>query len=228
MGGNPNFSLDMIPVITIDGPTASGKGTVAARVAQKLGFHYLDSGALYRLCAYKALKEEIDLADEAHLAQTAQALSPVFESGKIFLDEEDVTDKIRAEAVGVAASKVAALPPVREALLDVQKRSRRLPGLVADGRDMGSVIFPDAPLKVFLTASAQARAQRRFNQLKEKGIVANIDTLTRDLEERDRRDMQRAVSPLAPAKDAKILDSSNLTIEETVGQVLQWYEALAD
>ncbi len=218
----------MIPVITIDGPTASGKGTVAARVAQKLGFHYLDSGALYRLCAYKALKEEIDLADEAHLAKTAQALSPVFEGGKIFLDEEDVTDKIRAEAVGVAASKVAALPRVREALLDVQKRSRRLPGLVADGRDMGSVIFPDAPLKVFLTASAQARAQRRFNQLKEKGIVANIDTLTRDLEERDRRDMQRAVSPLAPAKDAKILDSSNLTIEETVGQVLQWYETLAD
>ena len=217
----------MIPVITIDGPTASGKGTVAARVAQKLGFHYLDSGALYRLCAYKALKEEIDLADEAHLAKTAQALSPVFEGGKIFLDEEDVTDKIRAEAVGVAASKVAALPRVREALLDVQKRSRRLPGLVADGRDMGSVIFPDAPLKVFLTASAQARAQRRFNQLKEKGIVANIDTLTRDLEERDRRDMQRAVSPLAPAKDAKILDSSNLTIEETVGQVLQWYETLA-
>ena len=216
----------MIPVITIDGPTASGKGTVAARVAQKLGFHYLDSGALYRLCAYKALKEEIDLADEAHLAKTAQALSPVFEGGKIFLDEEDVTDKIRAEAVGVAASKVAALPRVREALLDVQKRSRRLPGLVADGRDMGSVIFPDAPLKVFLTASAQARAQRRFNQLKEKGIVANIDTLTRDLEERDRRDMQRAVSPLAPAKDAKILDSSELTIEATVGQVLQWYRSL--
>lgn len=218
----------MIPVITIDGPTASGKGTVAARVAQKLGFHYLDSGALYRLCAYKALKEEINLADGGHLAQTAQALSPVFEGGKIFLDQEDVTDKIRAEAVGVAASKVAALPRVREALLDVQKRARQLPGLVADGRDMGSVIFPDAPLKVFLTASAQARAQRRFNQLKEKGIVANIDTLTRDLEERDRRDMQRAVSPLAPAKDAKILDSSNLTIEETVGQVLQWYEALTD
>ena len=134
--------------------------------------------------------------------------------------------KIRAEEVGVAASKVASLPAVRQALLDVQKRARRLPGLVADGRDMGSVIFPDAPLKVFLTASAQARAQRRFNQLKEKGIVANIDTLTRDLEERDRRDMQRAVSPLAPAKDAKILDSSELTIEATVGQVLQWYRSL--
>ena len=128
----------------------------------------------------------------------------------------------------MAASKVAALMPVREALLDVQKRARREPGLVADGRDMGTVIFPDAPLKVFLTASAQARALRRFNQLKEKGIVANIDNLTRDLEERDRRDMQRAVSPLAPAKDAKILDSSELTIEATVAQVLQWYKELAD
>lgn len=216
----------MIPVITIDGPTASGKGTVAARVARTLGFHYLDSGALYRLCAYKALKEKIDLTDESALAQTAANLAPLFEDGKIYLDREDVTDKIRAEEVGVAASKVASLPAVRQALLDVQKRARRLPGLVADGRDMGSVIFPDAPLKVFLTASAQARAQRRFNQLKEKGIVANIDTLTRDLEERDRRDMQRAVSPLAPAKDAKILDSSELTIEATVGQVLQWYRSL--
>lgn len=216
----------MIPVITIDGPTASGKGTVAVRVARALGFHYLDSGALYRLCAYKALKEKIDLTDESALAQTAAHLAPLFEDGKIYLDREDVTDKIRAEEVGVAASKVASLPAVRQALLDVQKRARRLPGLVADGRDMGSVIFPDAPLKVFLTASAQARAQRRFNQLKEKGIVANIDTLTRDLEERDRRDMQRAVSPLAPAKDAKILDSSELTIEATVGQVLQWYRSL--
>lgn len=216
----------MIPVITIDGPTASGKGTVAGRVARALGFHYLDSGALYRLCAYKALKEKIDLTDESALAQTAAHLTPLFEDGKIYLDGEDVTDKIRAEEVGVAASKVASLPAVRQALLDVQKRARRLPGLVADGRDMGSVIFPDAPLKVFLTASAQARAQRRFNQLKEKGIVANIDTLTRDLEERDRRDMQRAVSPLAPAKDAKILDSSELTIEATVGQVLQWYRSL--
>ena len=195
-------------------------------MARALGFHYLDSGALYRLCAYKALKAKIDLTDESALAQTAANLAPLFEDGKIYLDREDVTDKIRAEEVGVAASKVASLPAVRQALLDVQKRARRLPGLVADGRDMGSVIFPDAPLKVFLTASAQARAQRRFNQLKEKGIVANIDTLTRDLEERDRRDMQRAVSPLAPAKDAKILDSSELTIEATVGQVLQWYRSL--
>ncbi len=217
----------MIPVITIDGPTASGKGTVASRVAAALGFDYLDSGALYRLSAYKALKNHLDLADEETLARVAGDLSPRFKDGRIELDGEDVTDKIRAEEVGVAASKVAALPKVREALLDVQKRARRLPGLVADGRDMGSVIFPDAPLKVFLTASAKARAQRRFNQLKEKGIIANIDTLTRDLEERDRRDIERAVCPLAPAKDAKILDSSELTIEATVQQVLDWYEAVA-
>ena len=217
----------MIPVITIDGPTASGKGTVASRVATALGFDYLDSGALYRLSAYKALKNHLDLADEETLARVAGDLNPRFKDGRIELDGEDVTDKIRAEEVGVAASKVAALPKVREALLDVQKRARRLPGLVADGRDMGSVIFPDAPLKVFLTASAKARAQRRFNQLKEKGIIANINTLTRDLEERDRRDIERAVCPLAPAKDAKILDSSELTIEATVQQVLDWYEAVA-
>ena len=218
----------MIPVITIDGPTASGKGTVASRVADALGFYYLDSGALYRLCAYKALKEAADLADEKTVARLASELEPHFENGRILLEGEDVTDKIRAEAVGVAASKVAALMLVREALLDVQKRARRKPGLVADGRDMGTVIFPDAPLKVFLTASAQARALRRLNQLKEKGIIANIDTLTRDLQERDRRDIERAVSPLAPAKDAKILDSSELTIEATVAQVLQWYKELTD
>lgn len=213
----------MIPVITVDGPTASGKGTVASRVAAQLGFHYLDSGALYRLTAYKTLKKGVDLANEAAVAEIAAALAPQFKGISIMLDGEDVTQKIRAEEVGVAASKVAALMSVRKALTDVQKNARRAPGLVADGRDMGSVIFPDAQLKVFLTATAAARAQRRFNQLKEKGIVANIDTLTRDLEQRDRRDTERAVSPLLPAKDAKILDSSNLTIEETVAQVLQWY-----
>lgn len=213
----------MIPVITVDGPTASGKGTVASRVAAQLGFHYLDSGALYRLTAYKTLKKGIDLANEAAVAEIAAALAPQLKGISIMLDGEDVTQKIRAEEVGVAASKVAALMSVRKALTDVQKNARRAPGLVADGRDMGSVIFPDAQLKVFLTATAAARAQRRFNQLKEKGIVANIDTLTRDLEQRDRRDTERAVSPLLPAKDAKILDSSNLTIEETVAQVLQWY-----
>ena len=181
--------MDKIPVITIDGPTASGKGTVASRVAQALGFHYLDSGALYRLTAYKTLKQGVDLTDEPAVAQLAAALKPIFKNGKITLDGEDVTDKIRAEAAGIAASKVAALEAVREALLNVQKEARIEPGLVADGRDMGSVIFPDATLKVFLTASAEARAQRRFNQLKEKGIIANIDTLTQDLRERDRRDM---------------------------------------
>lgn len=214
----------MIPVITVDGPTASGKGTIASRVAAQLGFHYLDSGVLYRLTAYKTLKKGIDLTDEVTVAEVAATLAPHFEGTTIMLDGEDVTQKIRAEEVGLAASKVAALMSVRKALTDVQKNARRAPGLVADGRDMGSVIFPDAELKVFLTATAAARAQRRFNQLKEKGIIANIDTLTRDLEQRDRRDTERAVSPLLPAKDAKILDSSNMTIEETVAQVLQWYQ----
>lgn len=214
----------MIPVITVDGPTASGKGTIASRVAAQLGFHYLDSGALYRLTAYKTLKKGIDLTDEVAVSEVAATLAPHFEGTTIMLDGEDVTQKIRAEEVGLAASKVAALMSVRKALTDVQKNARRAPGLVADGRDMGSVIFPDAELKVFLTATAAARAQRRFNQLKEKGIIANIDTLTRDLEQRDRRDTERAVSPLLPAKDAKILDSSNMTIEETVAQVLQWYQ----
>ncbi|HIU84289.1 MAG TPA: (d)CMP kinase [Candidatus Aphodousia gallistercoris] len=212
-----------IAVITIDGPTASGKGTVASLVARTLGYHYLDSGALYRLTAYKALKHGVDLADEPALEKLARELEPIFREGKIELDGEDVTRAIRAEEVGVAASKVAALTAVRSALLQVQKSARKAPGLVADGRDMGSVIFPDATLKVFLTASAEARAQRRFNQLKEKGIVANIGTLAQDLRERDRRDTERAVSPLAPAPEAKILDSSDMTIEETVAQVLAWY-----
>lgn len=212
-----------IAVITIDGPTASGKGTVASLVARTLGFHYLDSGALYRLTAYKALKHGVDLADEPALEKLARELEPIFREGKTELDGEDVTRAIRAEEVGVAASKVAALTAVRSALLQVQKSARKTPGLVADGRDMGSVIFPDATLKVFLTASAEARAQRRFNQLKEKGIVANIGTLAQDLRERDRRDTERAVSPLAPAPEAKILDSSDMTIEETVAQVLTWY-----
>lgn len=213
----------MIPVITIDGPTASGKGTVATLVAEQLGFHYLDSGALYRLTAYAALKAGVDLQDEAAVEAIAAVLDPVFKDSKIFLNNEDVTLKIRQEHVGLAASKVAILPRVRTQLVQLQKNCRKLPGLVADGRDMGGYIFPDATLKVFLTASAQARAKRRFNQLKEKGIIANITTLTQDLQERDRRDMNRAVCPLAPAEGAKILDSSDLTIEETVQTVLKWY-----
>lgn len=213
-----------VKVITIDGPTASGKGTVALRVADALGFHYLDSGALYRLTAYRAIKNKIALDDVRAVTQLALQMQPVFKNGEIFLDGENVTDAIRQEAVGLAASKVATLTEVRAALVDVQKRAAQMPGLVADGRDMGSVIFPKAQLKVFLTASAEARALRRYNQLKQKGISANIDTLTLDLKERDRRDMERKVCPLAPAVDAKILDSSNLGIEETVAQVLQWYE----
>ena len=213
----------MIPVITIDGPTASGKGTVATRVAQHLGFHYLDSGALYRLTAYAALKAGANLEDEVQVTEIAKNLEPIFKDGKIFLDNEDVTLKIRQENVGIAASKVAILPQVRLQLVQLQKNARKAPGLVADGRDMGGYIFPDATLKIFLTASAQARAKRRFNQLKEKGIVANITTLTQDLQERDRRDMNRAVCPLAPAEGAKILDSSDLTIQETVQAVLEWY-----
>ena len=213
-----------VKVITIDGPTASGKGTVASRVAQALGFHYLDSGALYRLTAYRALKMGVALNDIQEIALLARQMQPVFKNGEIFLDGENVTEAIRQEAVGLAASKVAAIGEVRTALEDVQKRAAQEPGLVADGRDMGSVIFPCAQLKVFLTASAQARALRRYNQLKQKGISANIDTLAHDLRERDRRDMERAVCPLAPAVDAKILDSSDLGIEETVAQVLQWYK----
>lgn len=213
-----------VTVITIDGPTASGKGTVASRVADALGFHYLDSGALYRLTAYRALKNNVALDNANDVAKLALEMQPIFKDGEIYLDGETVTNAIRQEEVGIAASKVAALGEVRKALVSVQKRSAQAPGLVADGRDMGSVIFPEAPLKVFLTASAEARAQRRYNQLKQKGISANIDTLTHDLRERDRRDMERAVCPLAPAADAKILDSSNLGIEETVAQVLQWYK----
>lgn len=213
----------MIDVIAVDGPTASGKGTVAGLVAQKLGFHYLDSGALYRLTAYKCLKQSVDLDDEASCAACAAAIRPVFRGGRIEMDGEDVTDAIRAEAVGIAASRVAALPAVRAALTRVQRDARRLPGLVADGRDMASVIFPDAKLKVFLTASPEARAERRFKQLIAKGISANLSDLTRDLAERDRRDRERAASPCVPHKDARILDSSEMTIEETVETILNWW-----
>ena len=210
-------------VIAVDGPTASGKGTVAGLVARELGFHYLDSGALYRLTAYKCLKDAVDLADESACAACAAAMRPVFQGGKIELEGEDVTEAIRAEAVGIAASRVAALPAVRAALTEVQRAARRAPGLVADGRDMASVIFPDAKLKVFLTASPEARAERRFKQLIAKGISANLSDLARDLAERDRRDRERAACPCVPHKDARILDSSEMTIEETVGTILEWW-----
>ena len=211
------------PVIAIDGPTASGKGTIAQRVASELGFNYLDSGALYRLLAWEALRCHVAPTDEAKLAGLARAMQPCFNDGRIEMDRMDVTDEIRTEDISRAASQVAVHPAVRQALLELQRRSRRAPGLVADGRDMGTVVFPDAKLKVFLTATVQARAERRHKQLIEKGISTNIADLSRDLEARDRRDVERSAAPLRPAQDAYRLDSSELTIDEVVAQVLNWY-----
>ncbi|MGQ0509236.1 MAG: (d)CMP kinase [Betaproteobacteria bacterium] len=204
----------VVPVIAIDGPSASGKGTVASLVALALGFHYLESGALYRLVAY---------VGGTNPAQDAAELDAQFRSGKIFLSGQDVTDSIRAEAVGVRASEVAKIPEVRAALLARQRAFRQPPGLVADGRDMGTVVFPDAALKVFLTASVGVRAQRRHKQLIDKGIHANLAALSRDLEERDARDAARAVAPLRPAEGAALLDSSALTIDEVVDKVLMLF-----
>ncbi len=216
-----------VPVLAIDGPTASGKGTVAQRVADRLGYHYLDSGALYRLVGWRALRAAVDPADEGAAAALATSLQPRFEGAAIVLDGETVTDAIRAEEVSRAASQVAVHPRVRQALLDLQQRSRRPPGLVADGRDMGTVVFPDAQLKVFLTASVPARAERRHKQLIEKGFSSNISDLSRQLAERDARDAQRSAAPLKPAPDAYQLDSSGLTIDEVVAQILSWYGTTA-
>jgi cytidylate kinase len=212
-----------IPVITIDGPTASGKGTVAHRVADQLGFHYLDSGSLYRLTALTALRRQVDLKDDHALAKIAEKLPCHFSGGEIFLDHENVTGAIRAEEVGNTASKIAALATVRHALYGLQHQFRKAPGLVADGRDMGTVIFPHASLKVFLTASAEARAERRYKQLIEKGFSANMADLLKDLRERDERDSTRAIAPLKPAEGAHILDTSELTIDQAEQQVLAWY-----
>ncbi|WP_312516249.1 (d)CMP kinase [Massilia sp.] len=212
-----------VPVITIDGPTASGKGTVAARVAERLGFHLLDSGALYRLTALQALRDGIDLGDE-HAVATVGAQLPVrFVGGEILLAGENVADAIRAEQVGNLASKIAALPAVRQALFGLQLNFRQAPGLVADGRDMGTVIFPTAETKVFLTASVEARAQRRYKQLIDKGFSANMEGLLADLQARDERDTNRAVAPLVPADDAHILDTSDMGVDQAVEQVLAWY-----
>jgi cytidylate kinase len=215
-----------IPVITIDGPTASGKGTVAQLVAQRLGFHYLDSGALYRLTALSVLRRGIALDDEHALAKAAEHLHCHFDGAHIFLANEDVTQAIRAEEVGNTASKIASLITVRQALYGLQLSFRKPPGLVADGRDMGTVIFPGARLKVFLTASVEARATRRYKQLIDKGFSANITDLSRDLKERDERDMNRSSAPLKPAEGAYHLDTSDMTADEAVQQVLGWYAAL--
>jgi cytidylate kinase len=202
-----------VPVIAIDGPSASGKGAVAQQVAEALGFHCLESGALYRLVA---------LAGPEDPGQTARSMPVEFRGGRIFLSGQDVTEKLRAEAVGVRASDVAQLPEVRRALLERQRAFRRAPGLVAEGRDMGTVVFPDADLKVFLTASPAVRAQRRHKQLIDKGIDANLAALSRDLAQRDARDAARAVAPLVPAPDALQLDSSDRPLEEVVGLILAW------
>jgi cytidylate kinase len=216
-----------IPVITIDGPTASGKGTVAHRVADRLGFHYLDSGALYRLTALAALQKFIELQDEAALAALAEALPCKFVGDQVWLAGENVSAAIRAEQIGNAASKIAVLPRVRQALFGLQLGFRIAPGLVADGRDMGTVIFPQAALKVFLTASVEARAQRRYKQLIEKGFPANMDALLQDLRERDARDSNRAVAPLKPAEGAYLLDTSDMTADQAVEKVLGWYATAA-
>ena len=216
-----------IPVICIDGPTASGKGTLASRVAQALGYHYLDSGALYRVTAYAALKAGLSLEtnDEARIADLARTLPVRFEGETVWLASEDVSDAIRTEQAGMNASKVSVLPAVRTALVALQHSFQRLPGLLADGRDMGTVIFPDAPLKVFLTASAAQRAERRHKQLISKGISTTLDSLRADLEARDARDSSRSVAPLKAAQDAFQLDNSSLSIEASVDQVLTWWQA---
>ena len=215
-----------VPVICIDGPTASGKGTLASEVARRLGYHYLDSGSLYRLTGLAARRAGLSLEnpDEARLTTLAQQLPVRFVADRILLAGEDVSDAIRTEAAGMDASRVSALPGVRQALLDLQRGVARLPGLVADGRDMGTVIFPHAPLKIYLTAGAPERAERRHKQLISKGIPAKLDSLRADLEARDARDQTRAAAPLKPAQDALLLDNSHLTIEQSVDQVLNWWQ----
>jgi 3-phosphoshikimate 1-carboxyvinyltransferase/cytidylate kinase len=220
------MKMNGTPVIAIDGPSASGKGTVAQRVAERLQFHYLDSGALYRLVAYTAIQSEVDLTDETALSDIARDLDVVFTGTRILLKGEDVADAIRAEVCSNGASKVAAYPQVRASLLDRQRAFRQIPGLVADGRDMGSVVFPDAVLKIFLTADAETRAQRRYKQLMEKGIDANISTLLQDIRDRDARDINRSVAPLQQGTDAILLDTTSLNIAQAVDAVLRQYDEI--
>jgi cytidylate kinase len=216
--------MNLAPVIAIDGPTASGKGTVASLVAEKLGFHYLDSGALYRLVALGSQKAAIDPENGIELGFLAQKMVISFKNGRVLLNSEDVTEAIRTEEVGLRASKIAVHPEVRDALVGVQHGFRLSPGLVADGRDMATVIFPDATLKVFLTATALARAERRHKQLIAKGIPAKLTDLLGDLEERDARDSSRGTAPLTVAEGAKVLETSELSIDQAVQAVLAWYQ----
>ena len=210
-----------VPVVTIDGPSGAGKGTLAAAIAEARGWHLLDSGALYRIIAVVALRQGVSLSDAALLAALCSELQIVFGAGSVTVNGDDLTDAIRTEDVGSTASVVAALPPVREAILTLQKAFRRAPGLVADGRDMGTVVFPDAPVKIFLDASAEARAERRYNQLKNKGLSVKFPTLLEQIQERDARDRERAVAPLRPAEDALIIDSSQMSIDAVVATVIE-------
>jgi cytidylate kinase len=210
-----------VPVIAIDGPSASGKGTIAKRVAQALGFNYLESGALYRLVALLALRRGLE--DEGAVAEAAEHMDIAFQGDEIFLEDQEVSLHIRHEDVGNRASEVARMPAVRQALLKRQRAFREPPGLVADGRDMATVVFPDAALKIFLTASPEIRAQRRYKQLIEKGISANLRALSRDLAERDARDANRPVAPLVPAADSQVLDSTALSIDEVADEILKRY-----
>jgi len=217
----------LLPVVAVDGPAASGKGTIAAGVAQALRFHLLDSGALYRLVALKTLEANVSVDAAPAVAALTAGLDVAFESDRVLLDRRDVTEAIRGEAVSAAASRVAVHAGVRGALLERQRAFRRPPGLVADGRDMGTVVFPDALLKVFVTASPEERARRRHKQLIEKGISSTIDGLLRDIRERDARDAGRAAAPLRPAEDAVILDTTDMAIEAAIEFVLGHYRARA-
>ena len=217
--------MSPFPVIAIDGPTASGKGTVASLVAEKLGFHYLDSGALYRLVALASEIQGIDVKNGPELGLLVPKLLILFKNNQIILNGEDVTDAIRTENIGLRASILAVHPEVRVALVSLQRSFCQFPGLVADGRDMASVIFPDAVLKVFLTATAAARAERRYKQLIAKGIPAKLDDLLRDLQERDARDSSRGTAPLLVAEGAQVLETSDLSIDQAVKTVLDWYQS---
>ena len=218
-----NIESSLPPVIAIDGPSASGKGTVAALVARELGFHYLDSGAIYRAAAHAAHQAGVALEDEAGLVGLARRIELRFDGVEVYLNGVAVGDVIRTEEAGRAASRIAARPALRAALLERQRAFRHLPGLVSDGRDMGSVVFPDATLKVYLTASAEERAQRRYKQLIEKGFDANLSELLQDLMDRDARDAARVAAPLQQLADAALLDTTSLTIAQAVARVLRWY-----
>jgi len=212
-----------IPVITLDGPSASGKGTIARFVSQTLGFHYLDSGALYRLVALAAMRSGVDAGDEQRVVDIARCLNASFADTATLLDGRDVSEEVRAEACGEYASRIAQYPVLREVLLERQRDFRKLPGLVTDGRDMGSVVFPDATLKIYLTASEEERARRRHKQLMQKGINANIAELVQALRERDERDSNRVASPLQWRKDTRLLDTTGLDIDQVVSRVLAMY-----